>query len=147
MTIERAKELQANIAKEAIALLVIHGDAIEVAQYEKSVSLIGEAWGIPAEDTENQLALIRKEWEAVTDGPAPGEIDHVLPETELPMNATGTETLDNIWGLFETSLRLDSAGKRATLFNLARELEECQNLLDWIEQTPAEKQVCMAPTN
>jgi len=32
---------------------------------------------------------------------------HVLPEDELPMNATGLETLDNIWDLFETSLRMD----------------------------------------
>ncbi len=142
MTIERATELQERMAKEAIAMLVIHGESIEVQSYEQSLSLIGEAWGIPAEDTESLLALIQQEKDAVSSG-----ADHVLAESELPMNATGTETLDNVWGLFETSLRFDSGEKRTALYNMARELEECQNLLDWIERTPAEKQAWMAPAN
>lgn len=63
---------------------------------------------------------------------------HVLPEEELPMNASGLETLDNIWDLFETSLRVDSPYARTRLFEMAKWLEESQNLLDWIEKTPAE---------
>ena len=68
---------------------------------------------------------------------------HVLPEEELPMNASGFETLDNIWDLFETTLRADSAYARTCLFEMAKWLEESQNLLDWIEKTPAEKQAWM----
>ena len=68
---------------------------------------------------------------------------HVLPEEELPMNASGLETLDNIWDLFETTLRADSAYARTRLFEMAKWLEESQNLLDWIEKTPAEKQAWM----
>ena len=68
---------------------------------------------------------------------------HVLPEEELPMNASGLETLDNIWDLFETTLRADSAYARTCLFEMAKWLEESQNLLDWIEKTPAEKQAWM----
>lgn len=142
MTIERAKELQENMAKEAMAMLVIHGESIDAQRYEQSITLIGEAWDIPTEDTERLLSQIQKEKEAVSNGAA-----HVLPVTELPMNATGMETLDNMWGLFETSLRFDNEGKRTTLYNMARELAECQNLLDWIEQTPTEKQTWRAPTN
>ena len=55
----------------------------------------------------------------------------------------GLETLDNIWDLFETTLRADSAYARTRLFEMAKWLEESQNLLDWIEKTPAEKQAWM----
>lgn len=142
MTIERATELQENMAKEAMAMLVIHGESIDIQQYEQCIALIGEAWDIPTEDTERLLSQVQKEKDAVSNGAA-----HVLPETELPMNATGMETLDNVWGLFETSLHFDNEGERTTLYNMARELAECQNLLDWIEQTPTEKQTWSAPTN
>ena len=57
------------------------------------------------------------------------------------MNATGMETLDSIWDLFETSLRTKSAEDRTVLYTMARTLEETQNLLDWIEKTEAEKLV------
>ena len=135
MTTGRAQELQENIAKEAVAMLVIHGESIDVRHYKQSIILIGKAWNVPAENTVRQLALIQQEKKAVSSG-----ADDVLPEAELPMNATGTETLDNIWGLFETAVRLRNEGNRMELYNMARELEECQNLLDWIEKSPAEKQ-------
>ena len=57
------------------------------------------------------------------------------------MNATGLETLDSIWDLFETSLRTKSAEDRTVLYTMARTLEETQNRLDWIEKTEAEKLV------
>ena len=59
-----------------------------------------------------------------------GTVAHVLPEDELSMNAIGLETLDNIWGLFETSLRMDSMQARTKMFEMAKWLEESQNLLD-----------------
>ena len=59
------------------------------------------------------------------------------------MNASGLETLDNIWDLFETTLRADSAYARTRLFEMAKWLEESQNLLDWIEKTDEEKQAWM----
>ncbi|MFR7637695.1 MAG: hypothetical protein ACLUYZ_10215 [Lachnospiraceae bacterium] len=55
------------------------------------------------------------------------------------MNASGLETLDNIWDLFETALRVNSLYARTKLFEMAKWLEESQNPLDWIEKTPAEK--------
>ena len=65
---------------------------------------------------------------------------HILPETELPMNATGAETLENVWALFETATRLDTRREREALFDLAGELAECQNLADWLKETPGEAQ-------
>ena len=118
MTIDNAKELQMNIAKEGLALLVLHPTA-DVQLHRECISHIGTVWGIPVSDTQE----------------------------ELPMNASGLETLDNIWDLFETTLRTDSAYARTRLFEMAKWLEEYQNLLDWIEKTPAEKQAWMEPVS
>lgn len=141
MTTERAQELQERIAKEVIAMLAIHGTAVETTAYEQGVALIGRAWGLPAEGTEQWLTLIRQEKEMVTSALPSEQPLHVFPEAELPMNASGMETLDNVWNLFETTTRLDSREQRAALFKLANEMAECQNLLDWIEKTPGEREL------
>lgn len=142
MTSERAMELQESLAKEAIAMLVIH-KGFETGTYEQSIRLIGKAGALPKEVTQRSLDLIAQELEAVAEVNEPYEAKHVLPEAELPMNASGLQTLDNIWGLFEAAVQLDDAAERTALFNLAKELEETQNLLDWINQTPEEKQAWM----
>lgn len=148
MTTERAMELQTNITKEALALMVIHREsvsaapreeAVSVAHFEEAVKLIGKAWSLPPEVTAANLAMIEQEREVLRKLAAGEKTVHVLPEQELPMNATGLETLDNVWDLFETATHLDSREQRTALFDLANELAECQNLLDWIEKTPAEK--------
>ena len=144
MTTDRAKEFQVRITKEAIALLVIYGESvsvasstedISVAHFEQAVTLIGKTWNLPAEVTSENLSLIQKERDAGEDVP------HVLPQGELPMNATGMETLDNVWDLFESAVQMDSQEQRTAMFKLANELAECQNLLDWIEKTPAEREL------
>ena len=140
MTTERAKEFQKRITKEALALMVIHGESVSAAPYEEDVSvahfeeaitLIGKAWDLPAEAAAENLDLIRREKDA----------SHVLPEEELPMNASGMETLDNVWDHFETAVQMDSREQRTAMFRLASELAECQNLLDWIEKTAAEREL------
>lgn len=140
MTIDTAKELQMNIAKEGLALLVLHPTA-DVQLYRESITLIGAAWGIPAKDTIASLALLDREREAILTAGENGTVAHVLPEEELPMNASGLETLDNIWDLFETALHTETLCERMKLFEMAKWLEESQNLLDWIEKTDEEKQV------
>ena len=146
MTIDTAKELQMNIAKEGLALLVLHPTA-DVQLYRESITLIGAAWGIPAKDTIASLALLDREREAILTAGENGTVAHVLPEEELPMNASGMETLDNIWDLFETALHTENLRERMKLFEMAKWLEESQNLLDWIEQAPKEKQVWMEQAN
>lgn len=146
MTRETAKELQMRIAKEAVALLVLH-PTLDVQQYRESIMVTGSAWDLDATDTLEALALIEHEQLAIQNAGDNGEVKHILPEAELPMNATGTETLDNIWDLFETSLHTESKEERTTLYNMARTLEETQNLLDWIRQTPEERCAWMEPEN
>ena len=136
MTIDTAKELQMNIAKEGLALLVLHPTA-DVQLHRECISHIGTAWDIPFGDTQEVISLLDRELDAIHAAEKNGTVTHVLPEEELPMNASGLETLDNIWDLFETSLRVDSPYARTRLFEMAKWLEESQNLLDWIEKTMA----------
>ena len=150
MTTERAKEFQERITKEALALMVIHGESVSaaaseedvsVAHFEEAVTLIGKVWSLPAEDTTENLGLIQREKEVLHRIASGEEVDHVLLEPDLPMNATGMETLDNVWDLFETAVQMDSREQRTAMFRLANELAECQNLLDWIEKTAAEREL------
>ena len=133
MTKENAKELQVDLAKDALALLMLHGE-LDVQLHRECIERIGEAWDIPAEEQREPLALLEEEQAVFQTGES-----HVLPEKELPMNASGTETLEHIWGLFETSLRLRSEKKRTALYKMARWLEESQNLEDWVMKMPEER--------
>ena len=98
MTKERAYELQGNIAKEAIALLVIHGPSVDVTPYQKVVMLIGSVWGLPAASTQQRLDLISQEENAAAETAYPAETVHAMERKDLPINASGIETMDNIWG-------------------------------------------------
>ena len=133
MNTEAAMELQMRLAKEALAMLVIH-PTFDVQLYRESIMEIGEAWELPADATLEALALIEHERLAIQKAGEGGVVQHILPEEELPMHA-------NVWDLFETSLRTESTKGRTVLYNMARTLEETQNLLDWIEKTEEEKQV------
>ena len=55
------------------------------------------------------------------------------------MNASGAETLECIWNLFEMSLRLRSEEKRTALYEMARWLEESQKPWDRIGITSEEQ--------
>ena len=144
MKIEEVKKVQERIAKEAIALMVIQSEEdsktdIGIDHYEKAIILAGKAWNIPMEDTARSLSLIRQEREVLNKLATGEDASHVLPETELPMNATGAETLENVLALFETAIRLDRLMDRKLLYHLASELAVSQNLSDWVEQAPMEK--------
>ena len=121
------------LAKDALALLMLH-EELDVRLHRECIELIGEAWDIPAEEQREPLALLEEEQVSLRTGEG-----HVLLEEELPMNASGTETLERIWGLFETSLRLRSEKKRTALYEMARWLEESQNLEDGIMKTQGEQ--------
>ncbi len=141
MNTELARDLQYRITKETLAMLVIHGSAAETKDYERAIILIGSAWGLDPQNAVSHLELITREKEAARGTAEPEETRHVLPESELPMNASGMETLDNVCGLFETAIQLESRDHREALFRLASKLMETQNLLDWIEKTPEEQEL------
>ena len=149
MKAKQVCKLQENLAKEAIAYLMLYGTAVDVTPYRKAVTQVGTAWGLPIPDTQRWLDLIRQEEIAVTQAAEPEKVNHVMEEKDLPINASGLQTLDNIWGLFETAVKLNSAEVRREMYALARELSECQNLTDWIIKSQTENegaQVSMACT-
>lgn len=141
MNTELARDLQWRVTKEALAMLVIHGNVVETDDYERAIILIGSAWGLDPQNAVSHLELITRERDVVRESTEPEKARHVLPESELPMNASGMETLDNICGLFETAIQLESRDHRKVLFRLASELMETQNLLDWIQKTPEEQEL------
>ena len=87
MNTELARDLQYRITKEALAMLVIHGSAAETKDYERAIILIGSAWGLDPQNAVSHLELITREKEAARGTAEPEETRHVLPESELPMNA------------------------------------------------------------
>lgn len=106
---------------------------------------VGTVWGLPIPDTQRWLDLIRQEEIAVAQAADPEKVNHVMEEKDLPINASGLQTLDNIWGLFETAVELNSADGRRKMYALARELSECQNLTDWIIKSQTENEGSQAP--
>ena len=57
MTIDSAKDLQMNIAKEGLALLMFH-PSFNVQPHRECIFLIGTAWDIPVGDTQEVISLI-----------------------------------------------------------------------------------------
>ena len=146
MTKKNAKELQRSIAKEALALLTLYKEA-DVHPHRTCITLIGKAWGLTKEDTADAMELLDREQAAIQAPHEDGMVSHVLPEAELPINASGTTTLDTIWGLLETAVHLSNEEERSTLYCMARWLAETQNLEDWIEKTPLETKAWLDGAN
>ncbi len=135
-----ARNLQEKITHEAIAMIALGGKDAGVGNHMRTVELIGKAWGLLPEKTSELMERIQK---GQTDG-LPNEVTN---DRSLLANWSGLEILDAQEGLFETAIRLESCGERTILFNMAQAIGETQNLLDWVEKTPDEKQAWMAPTN
>ena len=118
MARNNAQGLQTEISKEAVALLTLLGTDAEVQHYKEAILLIQKAWEIPDADTQPWLDAIDRERTFAEQG----STEHVFPEEELPILETEEKTLDNIWRLFETAVRLPEYVERNTIFNLAVEL-------------------------
>lgn len=146
MTKENAKELQRSIAKEALTLLTLYKEA-DVHPHRTCIVLIGKAWGLTEEETADSMELLDREQTAIQAPNDGGAVNHVLPESELPINATGMATLNNLWGLFETAVHLSNEEERSTLYCMARWLAEAQNLEDWIVKTPLETKAWLDGAN
>ena len=126
--LQNAQELQDVLALEALGLLARFGSEIDVSLYEKVISLVGEVWQIPEDVTKSWLDMIAKE----QDLPEVGSTNHDCPHTKQPSNKTGAATLDKIWWLFETTVRLKQRNDREDVFRLAVELPKLQGLAAWV---------------
>ena len=121
MTKENAAQLQTRIAKEAAALLRLSESSVSVEPYSKTIRIIGEAWKLPTSMTEEAKRIVASE-----------SAKPEIPEADLPINELGRVTLQNVWELFETATQLEDKAERTSLYELACELAEIQNLDDWV---------------
>ncbi|WP_312643112.1 hypothetical protein [Hydrogenoanaerobacterium sp.] len=136
----RAQKLQKQLAKEAIAMLSLGGNAADTGTHEQTITLMEKAWRLPAEETQRLLGFIQQEKEVIQRLNAGEDVPHIdIDNEDVLENWTGLETLEALEDLFETSLHLDSYAERRVMFDMADILRECQNLLDWITLTKAEK--------
>ena len=92
MTIDTAKELQMNIAKEGLALLVLHPTA-DVQLHRECISHIGTVWGIPTSDTQEVASLLEREQAAILAAGESGTVTHVLPEDCLLYTSDAADEL------------------------------------------------------
>lgn len=138
---ERARALQRKITKETVAMLSLGMAADETNLHRQTVRLIGKAWELPEEDTNEHLALIDQEQEVMTRLANGEKAKHTLKDEDVLCSWSGLETLEVVEDLFKTSLHLDSFEERELLFHLAMELIGTQNLLDWINLTEEEKRL------
>lgn len=126
MTKENAAALQERIAREAIALMRACESEMDCTGYKEAITLIGQAWDLPDGSAQQQIEQIRHEKSRYRG--AGEQTDDFLKETELPMNASASETLQNMRELLATSLRLESKADRIKMCELAMLLADTQNL-------------------
>ena len=114
------EKLLQQITEEAINALALGGpDKIgDEAPMEAGVKLIAKAWGVPRESLQASLELIERERQLLRSGSS----EDALPNSEL------------LWGLFETTARLEDAQDRAAMHKLALLMAESLNLDSWIAE-------------
>lgn len=132
MTKENAAALQERIAREAIALMRACESEMDCTEYEEAITLIGQAWDLLDGSAQQQIEQIRHEKRRYRETGERSE--DLLKETELPMNASASETLQNMRELLATLLRLESKADRTKMCELAMLLTDTQNLDEQIAE-------------
>ena len=111
------EKLLQQITEEAINALALGGpDKIgDEAPMEAGVKLIAKAWGVPRESLQASLELIERERQLLRSGSS----EDALPNSELLKPYDGKMIAELLWGLFETTARLEDAQDRAAMHKLA----------------------------
>lgn len=119
------------ITTEAVNLLALGtpdkpGDA---SLPEAGATLIVKAWGLPQDLLDNSLALIQRQKKLVGDGSGKA----ALPDDELLEPYDGGMIAELVWGLFETSIRLEDPEDCQTMYHLALLLADILDFDEWIK--------------
>ena len=111
------EKLLQQITEEAINALALGGpDKIgDEAPMEAGVKLIAKAWEVPRESLQASLELIERERQLLRSGSS----EDALPNSELLKPYDGKMIAELLWGLFETTARLEDAQDRAAMHKLA----------------------------
>ena len=127
------EKLLLQVTTEAVNLLALGGpeNTKSSALPEAGVGLIAKAWGLPQGDLEASLALIRRQKELTRGGAS----EAAMPDDRLLEPYDGGMIVELIWGLFETSVRLEDAEDRLTIHRLALMLADMLDFDEWIKRS------------
>ena len=127
------EKLLLQITTEAVSLLALGGpDNIRAAAFpeEAGAALIAKAWGLPQEDLEASTVLIQRQ-KQMTETAS----EAALPEDRLLEPCDSGMAAELVWGLFETAVRLDDAGERKTIHQLALLMADILDFDEWTEES------------
>ena len=130
------EKLLLQITTEAVNLLALGGleKAEDAALPVAAIPLIAKAWDLPQGDLEASMALIQRQKELL----AAGSSEAALPDDKLLEPYDVRMITELIWGLFETSARLESLEDRLTIHRLALMLADMLDFDEWIERSGPE---------
>ena len=126
------EKLLRQITVEAINAMALGGpDRIgDEAPMEAGVKLIAKAWGLPQESVQASLDLLEKERQLLRSGSR----EDALPDSELLEPYDGGMIVELLWGLFETTTKLEDAQDRTAMHKLALLMAESLSLDSWIAE-------------
>ena len=126
------EKLLRQVTEEAVNALALGGpDKIgDEAPMEAGVKLIAKAWGLPQESQQASLELIERERQLLRSGSS----EDALPNSELLKPYDGKMIAELLWGLFETTVKLEDAQDRVAMHKLALLMAESLNLDSWIAE-------------
>ena len=127
------EKLLLQITTEAVSLLALGGpDNTRAAAFpeEAGAALIAKAWGLPQEDLEASTVLIQRQ-KQMTETAS----EAALPEDRLLEPCDSGMAAELVWGLFETAVRLDDAGERKTIHQLALLMADVLDFDKWTEES------------
>ncbi len=133
-------ELIEKLALEAVDLFYLGGepDNPDSEQLETAIKLVAEAWNLPQEATDKSLEAISAVREATRcekngeEAPPIPQEKRLIPQERILESNGGGEIMAVIWGLFETSTRLDTQEKRERLMASAQFMSDYLGMDEWI---------------
>ncbi len=127
-------ELVEKLTMEIINLLYLNGapNKPEAVGLESTIALVAEAWELPQDVLDKSRAAIDAECEVML-LKLDGEEAHTTISQDKILESYGGEGIMTIlWGLFETSVRLDTKEKRRQVLQIARFLAEFLGMGEWL---------------
>ena len=127
------EKLLRQITAETINGLGLGGPADHptITTMETGAGLIAKAWNLPQETLQSSIDLIQRQKQNIRSGSG----ESVLPPDEDLESYDGPMIVELLWGLFETAVRLDDAGERKTIHQLALLMADVLDFDEWIEES------------
>ena len=124
------EKLLRQMTTETINLLALGGpeNVKAAALPEAGVGLIAKAWKLSREDLDASTTLIQQQKQFM----ANRANQAALPDDRLLEPYDGGMIAELVWGLFETAVRLEDAGDRDTIHQLALMMADMLDFDEWI---------------